>query len=702
LKLVKYKIVLDNGLELDISSPESLGIKLNRIVDDYSDPSKKFGEFSYTVNLPKTKNNQKIFEFPDTKGRTRIFNGKQFGVTVICNNQILIKGILELRSFDTDSFNCQIVSSLKELVDDLKGKKLCDMTSLDTIDWDYEKTIVTHINSNKTYLNTSYQFPLAFYKTFFYSGNTTGTTEQEFCFIYNYDTTTGSNAHHKSGKNYLYQMHFPPSIYLYNILEAMFNDIGWGMNGTFFDSGDFRKIIVPFCGKTEQLSGAVISGSTTDSLNLNKLLPDIDCLEFLKSFVTVFNLYLNIDKDNRQITFETYKTLFNSYNTPYDITKKVDAKSIQVSAPNSDVKISFELKGNTLVGGHDKVFDLYSASYRLEKNPTYFVTPAKPIRREIASSTVTSGSYNELKVGYNSTAFGNLWNKVSGDNEVKLKFSATNYVTVALRNDKLITGMSSWNTGGANAGYYHYKPLFGISIPLLSEQTPYDDKGNVFAEESGTTYTEGNDPTNINYDGGGTLKMLYYYGNFAYNIGLTGVSFNSIYKDWVYMNIATGGTPTVPTYAKVRVPIASPYKLMTVAEKNNLLAHIKSNYLLSTLVPSSDGKSELCAEAQGLLQTFTSVGTTGDTHSATSYSLTMGDNESFNYDNLYSYFHKQKYDLLNNSSLLKATMFMDEYDWASMQIHTPIIYDKEKYQLVSIKNYDPVRQVAEINLIKRI
>lgn len=668
------KIVLDNGSQLDYEDASSLGIKLNRVVDDFNNPSKRFGEFSYTFSIPKNKINRIAFEFPDAKGRTRVFNGKQFGCKILNNNDLIHDGIIELKSFDKDSYNLLFFSSVTQLLDELKSKKLIDIESLPIIPWNNEQTVIAHINNNYTIDQKDFQFLMAFYVPPVMTGATgqgiTSNLKDEDVFGYYYGYLT-SNLNYGNKNPFGYYQKFPPAIYLRSIIRAMLADAGWTLGGTFFEDQDIKRLIVPFTGNAEDFTGSISSGQ----LDLNKVLPDIGQSEFLNSVINLFNLYFTIDVKGKQINFETFNTMFRSTFNPYDITNKIDTESIQISKPDTEPKISFTSdSNNALVAGYNRIFD-YSAVIAGEKHPTWAMNVNNVLR--------VSMSKPKLTETYNKDAYSSHWNKTSGEKEIKLNFAPCNYYSYAIINER-----SRTNTTYSSAKYG--LPAFSVGIPLISDQTPQDSKGKFFSQE-GEDYCKGNDVANMAYDGG--LKLLYYYGLVAYDFPLTGSSSPTVaYNQFSWIGIATGGTCVQPTMRRVVVPIASPYKLLNNREKNDLVTTI-SNF-------TGEKYSKAGAEAQGLLTTWYSASKADDGHIYSNFSLTMGEDSL--YPNLYSKFHESKYNNLRNGSLLKATMTMNSFDWSEMQIYRPVLYDREVYRLVSINNYDPINQIAEINLLKYI
>jgi len=675
------KILLDNGNVLDYENDTGLGIKLNRIVDDLRDISKRFGEFSYSLSLPKTKNNRKCFEFPDVKGRREIFKGKSFGCQVFNNNVLLLDGIIELSGYDSDTYKCVFYSSFTQLVDELKGKKLVDGTFLPTIEWNYEQTIKTHLDAN--YQNadeTDFQFIYSFYKTpFMLSATTTSDTSSElddevqFGVLWN----NINSSLNWGKKNPFFYERFPPAIYLKSIFKGIINDAGFSLGGTFFENADIKKIIIPFAGNPEDFSGAIQTG-TTNYLNLNKILPDVDQVTFLTSVINAFNLYFTIDPVNKSISFETYNVLFNDLSNPYDLTYKIDASTIDVSNADTDTKITFtEDDSNNLVMGYGRWFD-YDRVLAGEKNPTDALCENTFIRRSI------SIYFAKINEQYSKNAFSNLWNKTTGDKEIKLAFSPANYFSYTLLNET--------NIAGVNYSSAKYPtPALTIGIPLLSDQTPLDNKDNPFSEDD-QDYCSGNGPENMKYPG--KMKMYFYYGPTIYDYVLTGATSSSEeYKTYSYFLLATsGGTCSAPNFYKNYITSASPFKLMSNYQKSILMNRISG-------FTWDDKSTEIAAEAHGLLQTYMTNGTLSDVHEPTAFSLTMGDSD-FTFPNLYTYFHKNKFDTLRDSSLLTANMRMNANDWQEMQVSRPLSYDNELYRLISIQNFDPVGNTAKVTLLK--
>ena len=66
------QIITEFG-ELVYKDALSLNIAFNRVVDDFTDISNRFGEFSYDFDLPIVKENAIIFGYANANGQKKIF-----------------------------------------------------------------------------------------------------------------------------------------------------------------------------------------------------------------------------------------------------------------------------------------------------------------------------------------------------------------------------------------------------------------------------------------------------------------------------------------------------------------------------------------------------------------------------------------------------------------------------------------------------
>jgi len=227
------RIVTASGKNLDYFSPEALNIRLNRIADDLNDPSNRFGEYSYTFTLPKTKNNMEIFEYSGAPDIVNSFKVNPIEAKLYDDDKLVIDGQLEISNIGKD-YDCVFYSKLTQLIDLIKDKSLQDITSLPHITgFTYEDYIRTHIDADyKNSDEANWQFPFIFYNTVYtpyaiYSGMTdysgrdfsTNITKQNYYYILN-DTPNPTT-------NEFYFHQFPLAWYLKPVLEGILKDAGW-------------------------------------------------------------------------------------------------------------------------------------------------------------------------------------------------------------------------------------------------------------------------------------------------------------------------------------------------------------------------------------------------------------------------------------------------------------------------------------------
>jgi hypothetical protein len=85
----------------------------------------------------------------------------------------------------------------------------------------------------------------------------------------------------------------------------------------------------------------------------------------------------------------------------------------------------------------------------------------------------------------------------------------------------------------------------------------------------------------------------------------------------------------------------------------------------------------------------------------TSTSLILSDNSYFG-DTVYTKYHSNKYKRYRESEVLDLQVSMNDYDWSILTINQPVMYNKQIYSILSIENYDVVKNTANLKLIKMI
>lgn len=677
------RIITELG-ELIYKQVEDLNLSFNRIVDDYTDVSNRFGDFSYEFNLPIVKENSMIFGSPESIGSKGVFlRNRNISCKVYNQNQIILDGLINLEGITKDTYKCKFFSKFKELIDSLNEKldngeeKTLKNLNLPVIsNWAYETSIVSHINAN--YPNsdyTDYQYPLTFYSTFYCEEDayfaqyddrnsyfTADYPRQNWYFLINSISAT---------QNRFFFHQIPPAIYLVSIVKQILEDAGWSLGGQFFNQENIKKIILMFNGTDDPYDKAITnrteaeiaySGSTPVELQLARFLPEMSQADFLKGVINLFNLYFRIDTNNKIIEFETYNTFFRNTDDvdPYDITNKIKINTIDVGYLEiNNPSITFKKSGNRSIFGDSKV-----------------MSGATDNAFETKWVSTTDATFNQTfnRVGYveQGSSILNPFNTKAS--KIELPFAEPTIKRQFIYNN--------YDNDGVNqAATWHY-----IYLPSMSKQNPSNNDGMKFNKADADTYLN-NDESSIKFQGDCTL--MYYYG--LPTTTIENKSTKGSLAKYMYINIYTN---TGTTLNRVQIPVVSPFQLLSYRD-------VIDNWLNNlTVITSQDRRTTVASYLQSVYQLM--VPATGITASLeTDYSLVFDDNGYF-HKTLWSEFHKYKWDRYQQSEILSADMFMNTYDWNQLQINRPIRYNKELYSLLSIEGYNPVTQSAEIKMIKKL
>jgi len=653
-----------------------LNLSFSRIVDDFTDISNKYGDFSYEFNLPICKENSLIFGSPETIGSKNFFvKNRNILCQVFNNNQLILDGLINLEGLTQDTYKCKFFSKFKELIDILSQKNssgenqtLRDLSNMVVTNWQYETSIIQHILANyKNSDETFYQYPLSYYSTYYcqysiYSGLTDyqGYTfdndrpRQNYYYLLN---TPGID------ENHIYYHQLPPAIYMVSILEQILNDAGWKLGGQFFNSDNIKKIILLYSGMDDIYDQAInntniFSGSTAVDLNLASFLPDMSQADFLKGIMNMFNLYFRIDTSNKILELETYDTYFRNTDDvdPYDITSKIDIGS-------SNNSITYFLSNNPSI-----VFD--KAQNQNVFGDNRVMTGATDSAIYTSWINIQNTKYNQTfnRIGFTEQSNVNLNNYVSTVSKIDIPFSEPNIKRHFLWNDKDINGTPM------GAGIHN------IYLPLLSKQTPADNNSMTFNRSNDENYLFNNE-SSIKFEGSGSL--MYYY-------GVTTTDFDNL-PSYSYINI---WDYTGSTIFRCPIPIVSPFQLQNYRQDQiDWLNGMNSTYI-------DDRRTIIASYLQSVWQMLGSSSgvTSGMT---TDYSLVFDDGGYF-HQTLWSEFHKYKWDRYQQSELFTADILMNSYDWDQLQINRPITYRGELYSLVSITGFNPITQRAQISMVKKL
>lgn len=217
------KIVLTNS-EIDLA--KEIGFGLNYSIDDIRNIEKKNTNYSKTITLAGTDNNNKILGgLFDVNSDFTFFNPNlKTPAKIVVNSEVVIDGFLQLKSIETKDkivYKCVINSNAVDFFSDIKDKKLSEL-DLSSYDHTYDKT-----NIENSWTNTrGYVYPLMF----------------------------------KDDLDYL-TTDFKPAIFHKEYLKRIALEAGYSLGGSLMDEtteegGHYAKEVIPYNGKDVTISDA--------------------------------------------------------------------------------------------------------------------------------------------------------------------------------------------------------------------------------------------------------------------------------------------------------------------------------------------------------------------------------------------------------------------------------------------------------------
>lgn len=107
---------------------EDFNISLNKQLGDVKDLTARRGGFSYSISVPRTKNNERIFKNAHNIQKNDSFLNLdiQRG-TIISNGLEIFDGIVKIDSISSDSISFYIISQNIDWADELKGKQMSEV-----------------------------------------------------------------------------------------------------------------------------------------------------------------------------------------------------------------------------------------------------------------------------------------------------------------------------------------------------------------------------------------------------------------------------------------------------------------------------------------------------------------------------------------------------------------------------------------------
>lgn len=271
---MKVVEILINNQVIDLATDTDFPLILANNVYYDNEVSSRGGEYSYTVQFPFTTNNSNIFKLNNIYEEPNKFYRDNLYDSIIYVNSIKVfQGVFSINNFNRDIIEGNFKSNNIAWVSLIGNKSLRDIESFD--DYPFQGMITIYNNNLDLYdesdenvfnHNRNYDvcFPLVAYGQYFIPyftktksyidtslyNNLIGST-----YVNNYEVFNSTSnsiqgltetVRFVSGElNHLDYADMPPSFYVVNILQKIFKDIGYAVNGTWINDPQVNRLIIP-------------------------------------------------------------------------------------------------------------------------------------------------------------------------------------------------------------------------------------------------------------------------------------------------------------------------------------------------------------------------------------------------------------------------------------------------------------------------
>ena len=228
-------IKTDEGI-LDIY--EGIKYPFNYAIGDVRDITKRNIDFSKTIKLPATKNNNKFFEFyfnVNVQSGSFNVNEREF-ITVEENGNVVFKGFLQLLSINVSQegsyYEAVVFSSFRNILDIVEG---LDLNDLDFSEYNHIFNADTFAYSNFT--------PRRNYKYVSEGGDLVNVNDG-YGYVYPYISYNGSLEFIDPTTTSFPNM--KPSFFVREYIDKIFLLAGFKIESNFFDTNYFKSLILPY------------------------------------------------------------------------------------------------------------------------------------------------------------------------------------------------------------------------------------------------------------------------------------------------------------------------------------------------------------------------------------------------------------------------------------------------------------------------
>ncbi len=280
---------------------EGINYPFNYAIGDVRDITKRNIDFSKTIKLPATKNNNKFFEYffnVNVQSGSFDVNQKEF-IRVEENGNIVFEGFLQLLSVTLqDGFNyyeAVVFSSFRNILDVVEG---LDLSDLDFSEYDHPYTQDT--------FNQSIQNSRKNYYYYSNGNNDLRTTNLGYGYTYPYISYNGSVEDYEDVLTEYPNAY--PSFFVNEYIEKIFLLAGYKIESKFFETQYFKSLMLPFTngvlGFTEEENDRYVVNYSQASYDYG-LVAGANLLPAITTFTLQNDTLISDDESQYNITTDT-------------------------------------------------------------------------------------------------------------------------------------------------------------------------------------------------------------------------------------------------------------------------------------------------------------------------------------------------------------------------------------------------------------
>lgn len=207
-----------NGNEVELYSQDGLNLRINNKIYDPSKISTSTAEYSFSFDLPKSKVNNKIFDFADVHAKKNKF-GKNYNCEVYADGTLIFGGTLRLKSISDKDYKCNLVSIKQNKIEEIFGDH-----KMNELKWFTAFSGIDTINVVNQSSSTDYFFPFVSYGAFQKEPENTYGDVNVYSSKYDLDNTLR-----------IYMETFPPSPKITTLIQKLFEQFGYNVEGDIFN-----------------------------------------------------------------------------------------------------------------------------------------------------------------------------------------------------------------------------------------------------------------------------------------------------------------------------------------------------------------------------------------------------------------------------------------------------------------------------------